>query len=78
MSYLLQSLATRLCQRSHLIKDGIRVPLSQALLADALGLTNVYVNRVLSYMRGRGIVEVERGMIRILDLDALSELSEAD
>ncbi|MBV9828374.1 MAG: Crp/Fnr family transcriptional regulator [Alphaproteobacteria bacterium] len=53
-------------------------PVTQAELADALGLTVVHVNRVLRALREDHIIRVEGGTVFILDRDRLWALAEFD
>lgn len=48
-------------------------PLSQYLLADALGLSAVHVNRVLRHLREEGLLTFQRGRVTIHDFDALAD-----
>jgi CRP-like cAMP-binding protein len=48
------------------------MPMTQAQLADYLGITAVHVNRVLKSLRERNIVTVREGRVTISDLDALA------
>lgn len=57
------------------------VPLTQALIADATGLTHVYVNRILKRLQGEGVIAVRPGpkwQIKIVDLKALKETAAFD
>jgi len=54
------------------------LPLTQAELADALGLTLVHVNRVLRDLRLSELVGIERRTVSILDWERLAELGEFD
>jgi CRP-like cAMP-binding protein len=54
------------------------LPLTQAELADALGLTVVHVNRVLRSLREDGILRVDRNSVSILDWERTKELAEFD
>ena len=54
------------------------LPLSQTMLADALGLTPVHINRTLQELRGRGLVRLAAHRLKILDRPALAELAEYD
>jgi len=45
----------------------VELPISQLLLADALGMTPVHINRVLRKLREGGIMEIKRRSLRILD-----------
>ena len=48
-----------------------RLPLTQVVLADALGLTPVHVNRTLQWLRGEGLVEFGGGTLTVLDWPGL-------
>jgi CRP-like cAMP-binding protein len=45
----------------------ITLPLSQVLLADALGMTPVHINRILKELRLLGAMELRRNSLSILD-----------
>ncbi|WIJ25959.1 Crp/Fnr family transcriptional regulator [Devosia sp. RR2S18] len=53
-------------------------PMTQAALADALGLSTVHVNRVLQELRQRNLVSWEGTQIEVLDWDGLRHLGEFD
>ncbi len=53
-----------------------RMPLTQELVADALGLSVPHVNRTLRRLRGDGLVHIEDQRVVIDDLDALSALAD--
>lgn len=50
-------------------------PVNQYLLADALGLTSIHVNRVLRTLRERRLVTLRHGYVTIHDADSLAELA---
>ena len=52
-------------------RAGYACPLTQYLLADALGLSAVHVNRVLRHLRERGLLTFRDGHVRFDDYDAL-------
>ena len=52
-------------------KTGFACPLSQNLLADALGLSAVHINRVLRELREAGMVTFHKGKVVFDDYDAL-------
>ncbi|MCJ2086336.1 Crp/Fnr family transcriptional regulator [Methylobacterium sp. E-005] len=54
------------------------LPITQADIADALGLTPVHVNRVLQEMRGRTLITLRGRMLVIQAWDELLRLSEFD
>lgn len=60
------------------VSSGFGMPLTQAKLADALGLSVVHVNRVVRELRETRYVEWQGGVVRILDFEALAELAEFD
>ena len=55
---------------------GFVCPLNQYLLADALGLTAIHVNRVLRQLRERGLVTFRDGRVEFHDLAGLRTLAE--
>jgi CRP-like cAMP-binding protein len=52
------------------------LPLSQPLLADALGLSVVHVNRTLRRLQNDGLVSISARRMSILDYDALKRVSD--
>lgn len=57
---------------------GFSFPLTQLHLADATGITPVYVNRVLMKLRSDNIASVGRGWASILDFARLQDVAEFD
>lgn len=55
---------------------GFALPLTQEVLADALGLSVVHVNRTLQQMRRSGLVEISRGRVVLKDVNALRNAGE--
>jgi len=47
--------------------QGVALPLSQIIMADALGMTPVHINRILKELRLLGAMELRRGSLLILD-----------
>ncbi len=56
----------------------LELPLSQTILAEALGMTPVHVNRTLQVFQRSGTVDLRRGLLRILDPAALTRISGFD
>ncbi len=56
--------------------SGFTCPLNQYLLADALGLTAIHVNRVLRALRERNLVTVRGGEVVFHDLAGVRALSD--
>lgn len=59
-------------------KAGFACPLTQYLLADALGLSAVHVNRVMRDLREKGLVTFHDGYVSFDDYDKLIEFSDFD
>jgi hypothetical protein len=57
-------------------QSGFACPLNQYLLADALGLTAIDVNRVLRQLRERALVTFREGSVVFHDLAGLRNLAE--
>lgn len=60
--------------------DGMsfNIPLTEELLADALGLTAVRVNRTLRQLRDDGLIRMNNKCVALPDFDALSMVSDFD
>lgn len=58
--------------------NGYSCPLSQYLLADALGLSAVHVNRVLRELREAGLVTFQNGQVTFDDFDGLVAFADFD
>lgn len=54
------------------------LPLSQAELADVLGLSVVHMNRVIGTLRRMNVISWANHMITILNWDRLAEIAEFD
>ena len=62
-----------------LTDDGeFALPLSQLILADALGMTAVHINRVLKELRLSGAMSLKRGSVTILDATKLVHIAGFD
>jgi CRP-like cAMP-binding protein len=57
-------------------REGYACPLTQYLLADALGLSAVHVNRVLRQLREAGMVTFRDGFVAIDNYESLVEFAE--
>lgn len=78
VAHFLLELLTRL-QSVGLADDySFKIPLTQELIADALGLSIPHVNRVLRRLREDHLVVVEDQRVTVKDLEALSELADFD
>ena len=54
------------------------LPLTQTVLADALGLTSVHINRMLQEMRTQQVIQCRQRTLTILDWTRLRKLGEFD
>jgi len=60
------------------VNNSYDFPLTQAEMAECLGLTTVHVNRTLQELRRMGLIEMERQRVAILDLSALENVAGFD
>lgn len=58
--------------------DRCEMPLTQIVIADAVGLTPVHVNRVLKSLRLDGVMELSSGSLKIIDPIRLAEIAGFD
>lgn len=58
--------------------DECDIPLTQLVIADALGLTPVHVNRVLSVLKTAKTMELSHGSLRIIDPENLAHIAGFD
>lgn len=56
--------------------DAFHLPLTQAEVAECVGLTDVHVNRTLMQLRARKLLEFKNERLAILDLKGLAEIAE--
>lgn len=54
------------------------LPITQVEMADALGLSNVHLNRTLRELRGDGLIELGGGALVVRDWDGLKAAGEFD
>ena len=57
--------------------DGLAMPLTQEILADALGLTSVHLNRTMQLIRREGIADVRSGRVTLLNPMGLAQLCDS-
>lgn len=77
-AHLLLELGARLALVGLGTKSGYTCPLSQYLLADALGLSAVHVNRVLRELREKGLVIFRNGRVEFTNFARLVEFAGFD
>lgn len=76
--YFFSVLGARLASRGLTGDDGsFEVPIPQTVLADALALTPVYLNRVLVGLRDAGALEISRKLLRVRSIDRVNALRDS-
>jgi CRP-like cAMP-binding protein len=78
MAHFLLELGARLQLVGLATVEGFPCPLTQYMLADALGLSAVHVNRVLRELREDGLVSFQHGQVKFLDFDGLVTFADFD
>jgi CRP-like cAMP-binding protein len=78
MAHFLLELGARLKLVGLATTAGYPCPLTQYMLADALGLSAVHVNRVLRELRDDGLVTFQQGKVTFDDYEGLATYSEFD
>ena len=56
-------------------ETSVAIPLTQEIMADALGLSVVHLNRTLQQLRRNQLIEFKGGMVRLLEPDRLREIA---
>ncbi|HUC70200.1 MAG TPA: Crp/Fnr family transcriptional regulator [Stellaceae bacterium] len=76
VAHFLLELLTRLRTVGLADEKSYRMPLTQELIADVLGLSVPHVNRTLRQLRGDGLVTIQEQRVVINDIDAMSALAD--
>lgn len=58
------------------LRGAVDIPLTQTHIAEALGLSSVYVNKTLRELREEGVLVLKNGRLTVLDPVRLAELAE--
>lgn len=78
ISHLICEMHLRMEQVGLTDGNSFELPLTQDELGDAMGLTNVHVNRVLRRLNKEGLIASTRGQMSINDVHRLREISDFD
>lgn len=78
IAHFLLELLSRLQAIGRADENSYQLPLTQELIADALGLTAQHVNRTLRQLREDGLVGIDGQTVKIKDFDALAALADFD
>jgi CRP-like cAMP-binding protein len=73
--HLLLELCERLEKVGLVDCDTFKIPLTQEIFADALGLSVVHVNRTLKTLRKEGLVQIKCGSVTLFDRPKLARVS---
>ncbi len=76
IAHFLLELFTRLRRIGLAEERSYRLPLTQEMIGDALGLSVPYVNRILRQLRDEGLVRIENQRVAIEDLEGLCALAD--
>ena len=74
-AHFFMELAERLSLIGQASETEFECPLSQFVIADALGLTAIHVNRVLRQLREKGLLAIHKKTVKIDDLAGLRKLA---
>jgi CRP-like cAMP-binding protein len=77
-AHLVCELYLRAQNRGPITSGEIDLPLSQIILADALGMTPVHINRVLKQLRVSGAMTLNRNSMKVLDAATLVQIAGFD
>jgi CRP-like cAMP-binding protein len=78
LAHLIVELRERLRLIGRVSGDTFAMPLTQEQLGEAMGVTSVHINRILRQLRVEGVLEFQRGTVRILSEKKLQELVQFD
>lgn len=78
VAQLILELESRLRQRGLSVGGAFPFPVRQEHIADALGLTTVYVNRTLDRLRRQGVIAFSRESMAITDMAMLTKIAEEE
>jgi CRP-like cAMP-binding protein len=76
VAHFLLEMLTRLQAIGLADERSFRLPLTQEVLADALGLSVQYVNQTIRQLRQENLVTIERQQVTIHDIEALTALAD--
>lgn len=74
MAHLVAELRQRLSAVGLTVDDEFEFPITQAELAEALGISAVHVNRVIQSFRTAGVLDISRNRVRLKDIERLVEI----
>jgi CRP-like cAMP-binding protein len=78
ISHLICELMTRMRVAGLTEGNSVRLPLTQGILGDALGLSTVHVNRVIQELRGNGLITWQGKLVTVQNWEELKRAGEFD
>jgi len=78
VGHLILELNRRISAVTGELENYLYLPVPQALLADALGLSVVHISRTLSRLKSEGLIKTGNEGIQILNREKLAEISDFD
>jgi CRP-like cAMP-binding protein len=78
IAHLFCEMFVRLRAIGQTVDNACNLPLTQTELGDAVGLSTVHVNRTLQELRASNLIELQGGVLRILDWPRLKDLAQFD
>ena len=77
-AHLVLELEARLSSSGFSTSGGFELPLTQAVLGDALGLSSVHLNRTIRRLREEELMDFRCGKVTILERPRLVRIAELD
>jgi CRP-like cAMP-binding protein len=78
IAHLFCELVTRMEVAGLALEKSVRLPLTQSLVADALGLSTVHVNRVAQTLRAEGLIAWQGKGLTVTNWEGLKQAGEFD
>lgn len=78
LAHLILEIYTRLTAIGRVKNGSFKFPATQIIYAEAIGTSTVHLNRVLQELRTKGLLEIERGEITILNPEGLRRIADFD
>jgi CRP-like cAMP-binding protein len=78
VAQLILEIENRLGERGQVRDGAFHFPMRQEHMADALGLTTVYLNRTLDRLRKEGVIDFERDRMKIINRALLLQTAEEE
>ena len=74
--HLMLEFRSRLEAIGQVVEDGFALPLTQEMLADALGLSVVHINRTLQQIRRDGLLDLRSGQVLLRQVELMKAMAD--